>query len=158
MIGDVVSVLALAVSVLAYLNSRRDKQPRLTVGVDVIDFEGTFDDRGYPDTPPMTVLFIDISNPSERRVKVVSAAIEVAGFIGPFAHHTVRAYYQGFQSRPEPPAFIVPGDNMGLSTEFDEFDNWIRNRARARKRLKYRAIAHDATGNSYFGNWNRLDR
>jgi len=152
-LADLAAVGALVLSLLAYSNSRREKRPRLSVGVDVVDFEGTFDNRGYPDTPPMTIKFIDIANPSERRAKVVSVVIELAHFIGPIARHKVRDHYPDFQSNPEPPAVLVPGDNMGLSAEFDEFKYWASKKARADGNLKFRAIANDAIGNSYLGDW-----
>ena len=156
-IADLAGVLALILSLCIYFDSRRDKQPRLTVGVDVVDFEGTFDDRGYPDTPPMTVLFVDIANPSERRVKVASVTIEMARFLGPITYQPVWKLYPDFQASREIPTFLVPGNSMGLSAEFDEFEYWMRKKTRINSRLKYRPIVHDAIGNSYYGNWSRVD-
>ncbi len=157
-IADLAGVFALVLSVYVFFASRRDKKPRLTVGVDVTEFEGQYDERGYPDTPPMDILFIDVANPSERRVKVLSMMIEVAKFFGPIKHQRVREYYPDFQSKPEPPSFVIPGDNLIFSADLEEFQYWIRTTKRMEGNIKFRPIVHDATGNSYKGNWTVLAR
>jgi len=155
-IADLAGFLALILSVYVFFVSRRDKKPRLTVGVDVAEVEVQYDETGYPETPPLDILFIDVANPSERRVKVQSVMIEIARFVGPIKYRRVREHYPHLHSKPEPPAFVTPGDDLVFSTELDEFVYWIRDTLHLDGKLKYRPIVHDATGNSYSGNWRVL--
>ena len=94
-----ISLLALLVSALSLFYSRLDKRPRLNVSMSSEEVEYESDDQWGP-PPPEEVIFVDVSNPGEKRVKVNNTVLEWG---------KATASFPDFQTEPgKKPPFLLP--------------------------------------------------
>jgi hypothetical protein len=135
-----VSLFALVVSALSLFYSRLDRRPRLILSISSEEVEYESDDEWGP-PPPEELIFLDISNPGEKRVKVNNIVIE---------WNKANASYPDFQTEPrkKPPFLLPPSDNAVFTASTDDFLDWLRAQG-ARGAIKIRAKVVDALGNRY---------
>lgn len=139
-----ISLISLLISGISLFYSRYDKRPRLNVSMSTEEVEYETDYEFGP-PPPEEILFVDISNPGEKPVKVNNIVFEWNKTIGT---------YPDLQTEPakKPPFRLVPGDNATYSTLADDFLYWLRYQG-ASGRTKIRANVIDALGNPYRSAW-----
>lgn len=153
--ADMAGVFALVLSIYIFIVNRRDHLPRLSVGIDREELENNSDDDYI--SPPLDIIFVDIANPSDRRIKVVSVLVEWSTRRGILRSHKQADYYPDFQTKKEVPFFLVPGDNASYATEVDELILWLAESKRVAGKVNIRAVVRDGTGNLFRSRWLQLN-
>jgi len=148
--ADMAGVAALILSIYVFVVNRRDHMPRLSIGIDREELEDSSNDY---DSPPLDVIFVNIANPSERRIKVVSIMIEWSVRKGMLRTRRQADYYPDFQTKEKVPFLLVPGDNASYAVEADDLMSWLANAKHVTGKVSVRAIVSDATGNLFTSRW-----
>lgn len=143
-VAVVIAGLSFIISAAAFVNSIRARKPKLVVGISdgTLEWE-TYDEEFGAMKEGEQRFFLDIANPSERRVKINAFWIEWG---------KRKEIYPDFQASigtpQEPPFVLPPGDSAGYSTPTDDLTSWLRSEG-ARKKVRVRARVIDALGKKY---------
>ncbi len=152
-VAGIAGVLGFFLSLYTYFTSRLDKRPKLDVDLfqDVIEYK----DEEFGSMPPEDMVFLDVTNPGNRRVKVLSKWIEVSrGFLF-IRWRKHRRDYPYFMGKSEP-YWLPPGDNSTYGTEWRDFQLWL-NQQGTSGQVYFRGLVRDATGNWYRSSWDKFD-
>jgi len=143
-IANFAGALGFLLSIYVFVVYRRDKRPRLNVAIG----RSVAITQEADGLPPIELFYIDISNPSDRRIKVLSIQIEYVERLGFFRRRVSRNIYPHFQSEENFPFIMPTGDNTSFVSDMDEFSNWLTEEKVSGK-IQVKAIINDATGNQY---------
>jgi hypothetical protein len=157
LLADLAGVGALALSVYMFIVRQRAGRPRLRLSLERATVEAEYGDEPWQASPPEEMLFVDVVNPGDRRIKVPGLWIEYSQRRMPTPPRIRRDTYPHFFKAPkEPPFLLTPGDSAGFVTEFDEFKYWLSRRGLQGK-VRVRIAIRDATGNWFRSKWLRLN-
>ena len=157
LIIDIVGVLGFFLALVVFITDRMDKRPRLAISVErdqiVVRYTHDIDDRSYEAGDIYDVSFLDISNPSDRRIKIKSVYFEVAKRLGPFAGQKQSEYFNELTKDNDKPLWLSPGDNLTSSLETPDFREVIGVRRPANRWLRFRVVVHTGARKTFFSRW-----
>lgn len=151
--AGVAGVLGFLLSIYIFRTSRLDQRPKLAVDLFPAVFE--YEDPVYGPMPPEDMVFLDVSNPGSRRVKVNNKQVEFARGFWFVRRRKRTANYPHFMSTEQEPYWLPPGDGNTYATDSSDFIEWLSHRYTGQVHVRGWII--DATGKRYRSTWARFD-